>query len=46
MYEVDDLCERVAVLNKGEVIMLDTPDELKKLVADLEIIEIEVIRNH
>jgi ABC-2 type transport system ATP-binding protein len=43
MYEVDELCDRVAVLNKGEVIMMDTPAALKNLVADLEVVEIEAI---
>ncbi len=43
MYEIDELCERVAVLNKGEVLMIDSPACLKELVADMEIVEIEVI---
>lgn len=43
MYEVDELCDRVAVLNKGEIIMMDTPEALKQLVADLEVVEIEAI---
>jgi ABC-2 type transport system ATP-binding protein len=40
---VDELCDRVAVLNKGEVIMMNTPAALKNLVADLEVVEIEAI---
>jgi ABC-2 type transport system ATP-binding protein len=43
MYEVDELCDRVAVLNKGEIILVDTPGALKSLVSDLEVVEIEVI---
>ncbi len=43
MYEVDELCQRVAVLNKGQVLMVDTPSVLKETVADLEVVEIEAI---
>jgi ABC-2 type transport system ATP-binding protein len=43
MYEVDELCDRVAVLNRGQVLLVDTPGGLKRLVSDLEVVEIEVI---
>ncbi len=43
MYEIDELCDRVAVLNRGEVLTVDTPSALKRLVADLEVVEIEVL---
>jgi ABC-2 type transport system ATP-binding protein len=43
MYEVDELCQRVAVLNKGRVLMVDAPSVLKKTVADLEVVEIDAI---
>ena len=42
MYEADMLCQRIAVINKGKIIALDTPAELKKLVSDLSVIEFEV----
>ena len=42
MYEADMLCQRIAVINKGKIIALDTPEELKKLVSDLSVIEVEV----
>jgi ABC-2 type transport system ATP-binding protein len=32
MTEADVLCDRVAILDKGKVVALDTPEELKKLV--------------
>jgi ABC-2 type transport system ATP-binding protein len=32
MTEADVLCDRVAILDKGKVVALDTPDNLKKLV--------------
>ena len=41
MFEVDALCGRVAVLNKGKILVVDTPSALKRLVANLEVVEIE-----
>jgi ABC-2 type transport system ATP-binding protein len=41
MYEIDALCDRVAVLHKGKIIKQDSPSALKQLVADLEVVEIE-----
>ena len=42
MFEADALCDRIAVINHGKIIALDTPKELKELVSDLSIIELEV----
>lgn len=41
MFEMDVLCDRVAVLKKGKIIVDDTPSALKKIVANLEVVEIE-----
>ena len=41
MFEMDELCDRVAIVNKGRIITVETPSSLKKVVADLEIVEIE-----
>ncbi len=41
MFEMDALCDRVAVLKKGNALVVDTPSALKRVVADLEIVEIE-----
>lgn len=41
MFEIDALCDRVAILHKGRIISMDTPSSLKKLVADLEVVEME-----
>ena len=41
MFEVDALCNRVAVMNKGKILVLDTPSALKRVVANLEVVEIE-----
>lgn len=42
MFEADALCERVAVINHGKIVALDTPEGLKQHVRDLSIIELEV----
>ncbi|MCH7663678.1 MAG: ABC transporter ATP-binding protein, partial [Chloroflexi bacterium] len=40
--EADALCERIAVIDHGNIVALDTPAELKKDVQDLSVIEVEV----
>jgi ABC-2 type transport system ATP-binding protein len=42
MFEADALCQRIAVIDKGRIIALDTPGGLKEIVADLSVVEIEV----
>jgi ABC-2 type transport system ATP-binding protein len=42
MFEADALCQRIAVINHGKIIALDTPSELKQIVKDLSIVELEV----
>lgn len=42
MFEADALCERIAVINHGKIIALDTPVALKRLVSDLSVVEVEV----
>ena len=42
MFEADSLCERVAVINHGKIIALDSPAGLKRNVADLSVVELEV----
>jgi ABC-2 type transport system ATP-binding protein len=42
MFEADALCDRIAVINHGRIIALDTPHELKEIVSDLSIIELDV----
>jgi ABC-2 type transport system ATP-binding protein len=41
MYEADQLCDRVAVIDKGRIVAMDTPAALKGLVRDLFVVEIE-----
>lgn len=42
MFEADALCERIAVIDHGRIIALDTPEGLKSHVRDLSVIELEV----
>jgi len=42
MFEADALCQRIAVINHGLIVALDTPTELKHHVRDLSVVEIEV----
>jgi ABC-2 type transport system ATP-binding protein len=42
MFEADALCQRVAVINHGRIVALDTPEGLKQHVSDLSVIELEV----
>ncbi|MBN1687303.1 MAG: ATP-binding cassette domain-containing protein, partial [Spirochaetales bacterium] len=42
MYEADLLCERIAVIDHGRIVALDTPGRLKEVVSDLSVIEIEL----
>jgi ABC-2 type transport system ATP-binding protein len=41
MVEADDLCDRIAVINKGEIVAEGTPRDLKGVVADRTVVEIE-----
>jgi len=38
--EADQLCQRIAIINKGKLIIVDTPERLKKMVQTENIIEI------
>jgi ABC-2 type transport system ATP-binding protein len=42
MFEADTLCDRIAVIAKGEIVGAGTPAELKSRVADGTVTEIEV----
>ena len=41
MFEADALCDRIAVINHGCIIALDTPGGLKRHVSDLNVVEVE-----
>jgi len=42
MEEADHLSDRVAIMDLGRIVALDTPEALKKTVGELSVIEIEV----
>ncbi|BAD86215.1 ABC-type multidrug transport system, ATPase component [Thermococcus kodakarensis KOD1] len=42
MVEAEELCDRIAIIDHGRIIALDTPEGLKKLVKDEETVEIAV----
>ena len=39
MFEADQLCQRIAVINHGKIVALDTPSALKKYVQDTAVVE-------
>jgi ABC-2 type transport system ATP-binding protein len=41
MFEADSLCERIAVIDQGRIVALDTPSALKEHVSDLSVVEVE-----
>jgi ABC-2 type transport system ATP-binding protein len=41
MFEADALCDRIAVINHGCIVALDTPGGLKSHVRDLNVVEVE-----
>jgi ABC-2 type transport system ATP-binding protein len=41
MFEADALCDRIAVINQGCIVALDTPGGLKAHVRDLNVVEVE-----
>ena len=42
MFEADALCNRIGVINHGNLVALDTPEALKRFVSDLSVVEVEV----
>lgn len=38
--EADQLCQRIAIINKGKIITVDTPEKLKKMAQTENVIEI------
>src|SRR5204863_7071235 len=41
MYEADALCDRIAVISQGEIVASGTPSDLKSVVAERTVVEIE-----
>lgn len=43
MYEADELCDRIGILKKGEMVTLDTPSNIKRAHNNLSVIAIETL---
>ncbi|HEV1998791.1 MAG TPA: ABC transporter ATP-binding protein, partial [Candidatus Dormibacteraeota bacterium] len=41
MFEADSLCQRIAVITAGQIVAQGTPRELKTVVADRSVVEVE-----
>lgn len=44
MDEAEQLCDRVAFINKGDIVAVDTPNRLKAMVKEKEVVEVAVYR--
>jgi len=44
MDEADQLCDRVAFINNGRIVAVDTPNRLKAMVKEKELVEVTVYR--
>ena len=44
MDEADQLCDRVAFINNGNIVAIDTPSRLKSMVKETELVEVAVYR--
>lgn len=42
MFEADAMCQRIAVIDHGKIVALDTPGGLKRHVQDLSVVEVEM----
>jgi len=43
MAEADELCDRIAIINKGKIVALDTPENLKSSISSEKYFEIETM---
>jgi len=42
MFEADELCDRVAIINKGKIVAINTPENLKRSNSDLSVLELKI----
>ena len=42
LFEADSMCQRIGVIDKGHLVALGTPSDLKASASDLSVVEIEV----
>ncbi len=45
MYEVEMLCDRIAIINRGRIIFIGTPREIREKVEEIKIVEIQLAEN-
>lgn len=45
MYEVEMLCDRIAIINHGRIIFVGTPREIREKVEETKIVEIRLLEN-
>ncbi len=43
MYEADELCDRVAIINNGQIAAVDTSNRLKAMVREKELVEVACV---
>lgn len=43
MEEADNLCDKIAIINKGKIVALGTPEDLKRMVERQDIVVIEAV---
>lgn len=43
MDEADQLCDRIAIMNKGKIVTVDTPENLKKNIPHDEVLEVKCL---
>ena len=43
MDEADQLCDRIAIMNKGKIVSVDTPENLKKSIPHDEVLEVKCL---
>lgn len=44
MEEANQLCERIAVINRGKIIAMDTPESLRKAASEAQVVEVTLDR--
>src|SRR5207237_10835976 len=42
MEEADQLCDRIAIIDHGQIVALDTPAELKRRIRAEEVVRLEI----
>jgi len=43
MYEADELCDRIAIMNNGQIAAVDTSNRLKAMVREKELVEVACV---